>query len=226
MRILIIEDEELIAKPLKSALVHLGYAVDWEQTGRRGYQAASENEFDCILLDLNLPEMDGIEIAHNLRNDDIQTPIIMVTARHQLPDKLKGFESGADDYISKPFNIKELTARINAVVRRTSENKSLKLTFANYELIPDKNLLIDCQSAQEILLTTKETALLEYLIRNINNTVSTEMLLEHVWDNEINPFTDTVKTHIKTLRLKFDPHKKLLKTIRGKGYMLLSNNEI
>jgi DNA-binding response OmpR family regulator len=226
MRILIIEDEDLIAKPLRTALVHLGYAVDWEQNGKSGLQTASTNEFDCILLDLNLPEMDGIEVARNLRNAEINTPIIMVTARHQLPDKLKGFESGADDYISKPFNIKELTARINAIVRRTSENNSLRLTFANFELQSDKNLLINSQSEEETILTTKETALLEYLIRNINNSVSTEELLEHVWDNEINPFTDTVKTHIKTLRLKFDPKKKLLKTIRGKGYMLVSNNEI
>lgn len=222
MRILIIEDEELIAKPLRTSLLHLGYAVDWEQNGKSGLQMATTNEFDCILLDLNLPEMDGIDVAQNLRKAEINTPIIMVTARYQIPDKLKGFESGADDYISKPFNIKELTARINAVVRRTSENKSLRLTFNNFELLPDKNLLINSQSEEEIVLTTKETALLEYLIRNINCSVSTEELLEHVWDNEINPFTDTVKTHIKTLRLKFDPKKEILRTIRGRGYMLVS----
>lgn len=226
MRILIIEDEDLIAKPLKSALTHLGYAVDWEQTGKSGLHTASTNEFDCILLDLNLPEMDGIAVAKNLRQAEINTPIIMVTARHQLPEKLEGFKSGADDYISKPFNIKELIARINAVVRRSSENKALELKFADFELVSDKNLLISSQSGENINLTTKETALLEYLIRNIDNTVSTEELLEHVWDNEINPFTDTVKTHIKTLRLKFDPNKVLLKTIRGKGYMLVSNNAI
>lgn len=226
MKLLIIEDEELIARPLKSALISMGFAVNWEQDGKEGLRTATINSFDCILLDLNLPGMDGIALAKRLREEKNTTPIIMVTARHQIPDKLVGFSSGADDYISKPFNLKELVARIKAVVRRASENKSLLLSFGEYQLDPEKNLIINNNNGEEIILTTKETSMLEYLSRNLNKPVSTEQLLEHVWDDETNPFTDTVKTHIKTLRQKFDPKKELLKTVRGKGYILVSNNEI
>ncbi|HRN85719.1 MAG TPA: response regulator transcription factor [Candidatus Dojkabacteria bacterium] len=220
MRLLLIEDEEDLARPLIKALSDYGFAVDYSNEGTSGLSKAEINQYDCILLDLNLPGIDGISISNKLRAQNINTPILMVTAKHQIDDKLIGFEAGADDYISKPFNLKELTARIKAIVRRSSENKTHNLEFLNYELIPDKNTLLDTQTGEEIELTTKECSMLEYMIRNINRTIPAEELLEHVWDEEANPFSDTIKTHIKTLRKKFDPQKKILKTIHGKGYML------
>lgn len=220
MRLLLIEDEEDLAKPLIKALSDYGFALDYSNDGKDGLSKAEINQYDCILLDLNLPGIDGISISNKLRAQNINTPILMVTARHQIDDKLIGFEAGADDYISKPFNLKELTARIKAIVRRSSENKTHNLKFLNFELISDRNTLLDTQSGEEIELTTKECSMLEYMIRNINRTISAEELLEHVWDEEANPFSDTIKTHIKTLRKKFDHKKKIIKTVHGKGYML------
>lgn len=220
MRLLLIEDEEDLAKPLIKALSDYGFALDYSNDGKDGLSKAEINQYDCILLDLNLPGIDGISISNKLRAQNINTPILMVTARHQIDDKLIGFEAGADDYISKPFNLKELTARIKAIVRRSSENKTHNLKFLNFELISDRNTLLDTQSGEEIELTTKECSMLEYMVRNKDRTISAEELLEHVWNEEVNPFSDTIKTHIKTLRKKFDKKKKIIKTVHGKGYML------
>lgn len=222
MRILIIEDEENLAKPLKKCLENRGFAVDYAQEGKTGLKLAQTNEYDCILLDLNLPEVDGIEIARQLREQENTSPIIMVTARSQIFNKLEGFDHGADDYVTKPFDLEELIARINAVIKRSSNNKIERLVAGNIELIPDKNSVnIDQEgNSSEITLTTKETGILEYLIRNKGKIVSAEELLEHVWDQEVDLFTNTIKTHIKTLRKKIDPDKKLIKTVRGKGYRI------
>jgi len=226
MKLLLIEDEELLAKPLISALENSGYAVDYSNNGKDGLSTAEINSYDCILLDLNLPLIDGITIAKKLREHKNNTPILMVTARHRLDEKLTGFDAGTDDYISKPFNLKELLARVNALVRRASANKNHTLGFQNFELKYDQNVLIDKRTNNTYPLTNKETNILEYLIRNINRTVSPEDLLEHVWNEEANPFSNTVKTHIKTLRQKFDRDKKILITVHGKGYMLKDPNEI
>jgi len=218
MKILIIEDEENLARPLKKTLEKQGFAVDWAGDGEKGLFFTRKNEYDCILLDLNLPKVDGIELARTLRETPYTVPIIMVTARSQIYDKLEGFDSGADDYITKPFDLKELIARINAVIKRSSVNRVEKLCLGKFELIPDQNIVQAGKSRVE--LSTKETAILEYLIRNKGKIVSTEELLEHVWDSEIDTFTQTVKTHIKTIRQKLDPTKKLIKTVRGKGYQV------
>ena len=222
MRLLIVEDEENIAKPLKLTLESRGFAVDYAEDGKKGYEMADLNEYDCILLDLNLPEVDGIELAQRLRKDENNIPIIMVTARTQVYDKLEGFDHGADDYITKPFNLEELIARINAVIKRNSKNDSVQLATGNIELFPDENKfeVKVGKKNSEIELTTKETGILEYLIRNKGKIISAEELLEHVWDQEVDMFTDTVKTHIKTLRSKIDPDKTLITTVRGKGYRI------
>lgn len=221
MKLLIVEDEEYIVLPLKKFLEKKGFAVDYALDGKAGLDKARINEYDCILLDLNLPEIDGIEIAKQLRENKNTTPIIMVTARSQMYDKLEGFETGTDDYVTKPFNLKELLARINAVIKRNSLNKSNELEINGLKLFPDQNTVVDKKTNEVIELSNKETSIFEYLIRNKGKIVSTEELLEHVWDSEIDTFTDTVKTHIKTLRKKIDPQKKFLKTIRGKGYKII-----
>ncbi len=222
MKIIIIEDEEKLALPLKRSLEDHGFAVDYAEDGEKGLLMVKRNEYNCILLDLNLPKIDGIKLAQKLRKNKNTTPIIMVTARSQVYDKLEGFETGADDYVTKPFHLDELIARIKALIKRNSINKIDKLEFGNYILIPDQNKVIGNKdkNPQKISLSNKETAVLEYLLRNKGKIISTEELLEHVWDSEIDLFTDTVKTHIKTIRKKIDPNKKVIKTIRGKGYLI------
>lgn len=222
MRLLIIEDEKDLAWPLKQTLEKQGFAVDYAQDGQTGLNLAKLNDYDCILLDLNLPELDGISVAKELRQKNKNMPIIMLTARSQIYNKLEGFATGADDYITKPFDLLELLARIRAVIKRKSYNNSLTLKFGEYELFPDQNkvIYIHKNKTQEIDLSTKEAGVLEYLVRNINRIVSTEEILEHVWDREVDLFTETVKTHIKTLRKKIDPDKKIIETIRGKGYRI------
>lgn len=223
MRIIIIEDEKDLALPLKKSLETAGFAVDYAQDGKKGLELTHSNDYDCILLDLNLPEIDGLSLARQLRASQNTTPIIMLTARSQLYNKIEGFDHGADDYITKPFALKELVARIKAMIKRNSMNKQEKLTFGKHELIPSQNKVLQHNSngsQKEISLSNKETGILEYLLRNKGTIVSTEEILEHVWDREIDTFTDTVKTHIKTLRQKIDPGKNILKTIRRKGYVI------
>jgi DNA-binding response OmpR family regulator len=219
MHILIIEDEVDIANTLKIYLEKHGYAVDVKYDGNKGFSALKLNQYDCCILDLNLPGKDGMEIIHDIREYGNIIPVIMLTARSQIYDKLDGFKYGADDYITKPFHLAEVLARINAVIRRFSENKNYNLYLEGYEILTQQNKVI--KNNHKIELSTKEMRLLEYLIRNKNRIVSAEELLEHVWDDSVDIFSDTVKTHIKTLRKKIDPDKNLIKTIKGKGYGIL-----
>ena len=219
MHILIIEDEVDIANTLKIYLEKHGYAVDVKYDGNKGFSALKLNQYDCCILDLNLPGKDGMEIIHDIREFGNIIPVIMLTARSQIYDKLDGFKHGADDYITKPFHLAEVLARIDAVIRRFSENKNYNLYLEGYEILTQQNKVI--KNNHKIELSTKEMRLLEYLIRNKNRIVSAEELLEHVWDDSVDIFSDTVKTHIKTLRKKIDPDKNLIKTIKGKGYGIL-----
>jgi DNA-binding response OmpR family regulator len=158
-----------------------------------------------------------MEIAKKVRKEGKNVPIIMLTARSEIYDKIEGFDNGADDYITKPFDMKELLARVEAVLRRTQKEQTLVLKFREYEVFPKENLLK--KEGEEIQLTNKEMGILEYLLHKKGEIVSAEELLEHVWDSEVDMFSDTVKTHIKTLRKKLDPKKKYIQTVRGKGYM-------
>ena len=220
MRLLIVEDEQALVKPVKKFLEGKGFAVDTVDNGKDAIEYAVETNYDCILLDLNLPEVDGITVANTLREEEVKTPIIMVTARSQIYNKLEGFESGADDYVTKPFDLNELTARINAVIKRSSKNSEEILTFGDNEVHVESNKVINTKEGKDIELSNKEMGILEYMVRNKGVIISSEEILEHVWDREIDMFTDTVKTHMKTLRKKIDPKKKHIKTIRGKGYLL------
>lgn len=219
MRILIIEDEADIADTLKIYLEKQGFAVDVKYDGNTGFSALRLNQYDCCILDLNLPGKDGMEIIHDIRELGNIVPVIMLTARSQIYDKLDGFKHGADDYITKPFHLAEVLARIEAVIRRFSDNKNHSLYLEDYEVIPAQNRVV--KSDKVIELSTKEMRLLEYLIRNKNRIIPAEELLEHVWDDSVDMFSDTVKTHIKTLRKKIDPHKTIIKTVKGKGYGIL-----
>lgn len=218
MRILIIEDENQIAEPVIKALERRSYAVDYAKDGQEGYDMAGLNDYDCIILDLNLPEMDGIEVAQKLRKEGIFTPILMLTARTRQQDIWEGFENGTDDYMTKPFDLKELILRIQALVKRNSKNQEEILEHKDLSLNP-KTLEVMIEK-KIVELNNKEFGILEYLLRNKGNVVSTESLLEHVWDQEIDMFTQTVRTNIKTLRKKIDPNKTIITTIRGKGYVI------
>jgi len=219
MRILVIEDEADIADTIKIYLEKQGYAVDVKYEGNAGFSALKLNQYDCCLLDLNLPGKDGMEIINDIREAGNIVPVIMLTARSQIYDKLDGFKYGADDYMTKPFHLAEVVARIEAVIRRFSDNKSHNLYLEDYEIIPTQNRVI--KGDKMIDLSTKEMRLLEYLVRNQNRIIAAEELLEHVWDDSVDLFSDTVKTHIKTLRKKIDPNKKIIKTVKGKGYGIL-----
>lgn len=201
MKVLIIEDDHNLRLLIKNFLERYKYLTEEASDGKEGYQKIITNEYDCILLDLNLPNLDGIEVAKKTRSEGIHTPIIMLTARSQIYNKIEGFDTGADDYITKPFDMKELVARIGALIRRSSSNKNNVLEFAKQKLNVNNNT-IETKTNGIVKLSNKEMGILEYLIRNEKKIVSAEELLEHVWDREVDMFSDTVKTHIKTLRKK------------------------
>lgn len=221
MKVLIIEDEKNIVDPIARILSKKGFQVDIAYDGQEGLHQVGLNEYDCIVLDLNLPKIDGIAVAKQLAEKKITTPILMLTARSQIYDKLTGFESGADDYLTKPFDMQELIARISALIRRNSKNTQLTLEIGNSELDPAQNMLHIKEDNECVQLSNKETGILEYLIRNKGRVVSAEELLQHVWDSNVNLFTDTIKTHMKTLRAKMGKDGELIKTIKGKGYIIV-----
>lgn len=216
MKILIVEDENELRSLVKRYLEKNNFIVDEAGDGRKALDMLDDIEYDCVILDLNLPEVDGIEVTKQLRKNKNNVPIIMLTARSQIYNKLEGFDSGADDYITKPFDMKELVARVNAVLKRRL-NGNEKIYYCEYEVLTRMNTLK--KGNKEIELSNKEMGILEYLIINKDKIVSTEELLAHVWDTEIDMFTDTVKTHIKTLRQKIDPQKEHIMNVRGKGYL-------
>jgi DNA-binding response OmpR family regulator len=219
MRIIVVEDEPQIAKYIAKALTQEGFAVDIATSGAQLLEAIGQTQFDCAVLDLNLPDVDGLELLIKLR--EAQVPALILSARNSPNDIIKGFELGGDDYLAKPFNITELVLRVSALIRRTTLPSQ---TESNIELLPGLSYepvkRIVKKDDELINLSNKELGILEYLISKRGQTVSQEDLLEHVWDREVNIFSDTVRTTIKTLRQKIDPDKKLISTIRGRGYVI------
>ncbi len=218
MRLLIVEDEKFILEPLVQALEKQNYAVDKALDGESGYSLAMQNQYDCIILDLNLPKMSGIALAKKLRENHKNYPILMLTAKSGKENVLEGFGAGTDDYMTKPFNFQELLFRIQAIIRRNMNYKE--------DIVEINDLYINFQQRlikknnQEIILNNKEYGILEYLLKKRGEIISQEELLEHVWDREIDMFTQTVRTNIKTLRKKIDKDKKIIHTIIGKGYVI------
>ncbi len=220
MRVLIIEDDHKIAAALSRGLTQESFAVDIEYDGESGYGAASTLPYDIIILDRMLPEIDGVEVCERLRKQKIHTPIIMLTAKTSINDRVKGLNSGADDYLPKPFSFEELLARIRALLRRpkTAQSDELKV----------EDLVLNAQSAsvtrgkKAIKLSSKEFALLEYLMRNQGQVLSKENIIDHVWNFEADILPNNVEVYIGYLRGKIDkPFKKpLIQTIRGFGYKL------
>lgn len=222
MRILVVEDERRIALSIQKGLEQERYAVDAVFDGTEGYDLASTEAYDCIILDLMLPGMDGVTIASNLRKAKVHTPILMLTAKSQIRDKVGGLDAGADDYLTKPFSFEELLARIRALTRRPQESLGCQLTVA--DLVLDPTAFTVARSGKQISLTQKEFALLEYLMRRPEVIHTKDQIISHVWDYDSNILPNTVEVYIRNLRNKIDVpfanKKPLISTVRGFGYTL------
>lgn len=222
MRLLVIEDEHRIANSIKKGLEQERYAVDVAYTGTEGYDLASTEDYDAIILDLMLPGMDGIELCRTLRKDNNHTPVLMLTAKSQIEDKVTGLDVGADDYLTKPFAFEELLARIRALTRRPQKSIDPVLTVDTL-ILNTKNFTVR-RSTHQISLSGKEFALLEYLMRNAGTIVTKDQIISHVWDYDADILPNTVEVYIKNVRNKVDKPfptmKPLITTIRGFGYRI------
>jgi len=220
MRILIVEDEKKIAEFIRRGLKEEGYAADAAFDGPAGLLLAEENPYDLAILDVMLPGMDGVTLCRKLRAGGFAAPIMMLTAKDLVEDKVKGLDSGANDYLTKPFAFEELLARVRALLRKTPSQPSttLKAGDLDLDLLAHKAR----RAGKELILSAKEFALLEYLMRNQGAIVTRTMISEHVWDINFDTATNVIDVYINYLRRKIDagPSKKLIHTVRGKGYIL------
>ncbi|MEN6448551.1 MAG: response regulator transcription factor [Syntrophaceae bacterium] len=222
MRILVIEDEKKVAEFIGNGLAEEGYAVDAAHDGEQGYFLASTSEYDIILLDVMLPKIDGITLCTKLRAEDCQTPILMLTAKDAVKDKVRGLDAGADDYVTKPFAFEELLARIRSLLRKKYLHQGTR--FQVDDLVLDTATHTVTRAGAVIPLSVKEYALLEYLMGNAGSVVTRAMISEHVWDINFDTFTNVIDVYISYLRNKIDKGQKtrLIHTVRGRGYVLKS----
>lgn len=219
MRILVVEDEKKVAGFIKKGFEEESYAVDIAYDGVEGEYLATTNDYDAIVLDIMLPKKNGVDVVKDLRSRGIKTPVLLLTARDAVEDKVKGLDSGADDYLSKPFAFEELLARVRALMRR-KEYSIVELKFADLAL--DQATRKAKRGSMEIDLTSKEYGLLEYFLRNPNKVLTRTMIAEHVWDYTFDTDTNVIDVYVNHLRNKIDKDssKKLIHTVRGIGYIL------
>jgi DNA-binding response OmpR family regulator len=225
MRILLIEDEVKLASFVKRGLVAEKYAVDVAKDGRSGLELAQTYQYDLILLDLMLPGMDGSEVLRRVRKENSSVPVLILSARDTVQDKVANIETGADDYLTKPFAFAELSVRIKALMRRGPVNRASTIRVDDLEL--DRLSQQVKRAGQRIDLTSKEYALLEYLMSNAGRVLSRNMIIEHVWDQSFDGITNIVDVYIRHLRNKVDTghDSKLLRTVRGVGYTIQQGAE-
>lgn len=225
MQVLIIEDETKVAGFIRQALEEEGHAVDLASDGGEGFRLAMTVDYDIIILDLLLPERDGLEVCRDLRSSGRRMPILMLTARGALQDKVAGLDTGADDYLTKPFAVAELLARVRALLRRGGVStlpvlkvEDLELSAATHQARRD---------GRSIPLSSREYALLDYLMRNAGRVVSREMILEHVWGFDFEGGQNVVDVYINYLRNKIDKNAsvKLIRTVRGLGFRIGGSDE-
>lgn len=221
MKILIIEDEEKIANILKKGLIREGFSVDTANDGEQALFYVENGTYDCAVLDLMIPKISGLEVLQMIRNKKNYTPVLILTAKDSIDDKVAGLNIGADDYMAKPYSFAELIARIRALIRRTTTHETI-LQVDTLKLDPYAHVVK--RSDQDIALSAKEFMMLEYLMRHKGAILSEEQILENVWDFNADRYSNVVAAHIKNLRLKIDKnfsdHKQLIRTIRGIGYTL------
>ncbi len=225
MRILLVEDEPKVSGFVQRGLAAEHYAVDVVPDGRDGLEMAQTYPYDLIILDLMLPRMDGAQVLQRIRRSDTHVPVLVLTARDAVEDKVKLFESGADDYLTKPFAFAELLVRCKALLRRGPVNRSNILTVGDLEL--DRLTQQIRRASKRIDLTAKEYALLEYLMQNVDRVLSRNMIIEHVWDQSFDGITNIVDVYVRHLRAKVDDDHdvKLIRTVRGTGYTIRAGEE-
>ena len=218
MRILIVEDEKKIAAFLKRGFKEEGYVVEVAEDGLKAQSLAEANEHDLIILDIMIPGQDGLAVCRKLREKGNAVPIIMLTAKDQLKNKVEGLDAGADDYVTKPFAFEELLARVRAVVRKAGSGRAALIKADDFEIDPVTHKVK--RGGVNIDLTSKEYALLEYLARNNGKVITRTMISEHVWDIDFDTGTNIIDVYINYLRKKVDSghSKKLIQTMRGRGY--------
>jgi DNA-binding response OmpR family regulator len=222
MRILVVEDNRRLNESLRRTLLEDGYAVDAAFDGTEGEEMAVFTPYDAIILDVMLPKRDGIEVCRSLRDQKVTSPILMLTARDALDDRVLGLDSGADDYLIKPFEVKELRARLRALMRRESDQKGGEIVIGDLRLDPSSHYAWRGDTRLE--LTAKEFSLLEYMMRNANRLVTRDMVVAHLWDYTQNIASNVVDVYIRRLRRKVDdPFQiRMIETVRGAGYRLLA----
>ncbi|MBF0282066.1 MAG: response regulator transcription factor [Zetaproteobacteria bacterium] len=220
MKILVVEDEERVAHFIQKGLKEEGHAVDVYYDGEEGGFYAEVNDYDLIILDLMLPKKNGLVVCREIRERGVSTPVLMLTARDSVEDKVRGLDAGADDYLPKPFAFEELLARVRALLRRRSEVKTSTLKMADLELDPITRQVT--RAGKGVRLTTKEYSLLEYLLRNPKKLLSRTLIGEHVWDMNFDPESNVIDVYVSHLRSKVDKghDMQLIHTLRGQGYIL------
>ncbi len=220
MRLLVVEDEKKVARFIKKGLEEEGYAVDVAPDGEEGLAMALDGVHDLLILDIHLPRMDGLGILQELRKKKVTTPVLLLTVRAAIEDKVLGLDAGADDYLTKPFAFQELLARVRALLRRRAEAEAPVLQVADLTLDPARRLV--ARAGEKIDLTSKEFALLAYFIRNPGRVLTRTMISEHVWDYDFDTMTNVIDVYVNYLRKKIDAGRelKLIHTVRGVGYVM------
>lgn len=221
MRVLLVEDEKKMASFIERGLKEEGYAVDVTHDGESGFVYATTNTYDVMILDLMLPKINGFDLCHQIREQGVHAPILMLTARDSVQDKIKGLDQGADDYLTKPFHFEELLARLRALMRRPTdlqEETQLKADDLVMDLLSHRVSV----KKKEIVLSQKEFSLLEFLMRRKGEVVSRTQIAEHVWDLHFDPMSNTIDVYINFLRKKIDAGRtrSRIETVRGAGYRL------
>lgn len=220
MRLLLVEDEIKVAHFIKKGLEEEGFAVDLAQDGKIGRAMALDSVHDLIILDINLPGIDGLSVLHEIRKQKVATPVLLLTVRATIEDKVLGLDTGADDYLTKPFAFQELLARVRALLRRQPDAAPPLLQVADLTLDPARRVVT--RGEKKIELTPKEFALLDYFMRSQGRVLTRTMLAEHVWGYDFDSTTNVIDVYVNYLRKKIDAEEtvKLIHTIRGVGYML------
>jgi heavy metal response regulator len=220
MRLLVVEDEKKVANFIRKGLAEDGYAVDLAHDGEEGLGMALDHVHDLIILDISLPKMDGIAVLKKMREGKVKTPVLLLTVRATIEDKVLGLDSGADDYLTKPFAFQELVARVRALLRRRADAEPTLLQVADLTLDPARHVVM--RRGQKIDLTSKEYALLHYFLENPGRVLSRAMIADHVWNYDFDTGTNVIDVYVNYLRKKVDSGRKpkLIHTIRGAGYVL------
>lgn len=220
MRILIVEDEQRLSNVIKKGFLEDGFAVDQAFDGEEGQFLAESEQYDLIVLDVMLPKRDGISVCKNIRANNVNTPILMLTAKSSTEDKVAGLDSGADDYLTKPFSFVEFRSRVHALIRRSHQETSPVVAVDDLELNPLKHIVT--RKGVPVKLTPKEFAILELLLRHKGEVVTRTMITEHVWDYNFDGMSNVVDVFVASLRKKIDQKgkKKLIETVHGVGFRI------